>query len=118
MINALAPLAFARPMLSRMKSSTAGLMLPSTAMRSTCGVEASVDSAKTAAPIDSREKKKTVLRVFTTHLFDDFLDVFPHQFLVRRVAQKIGRMKGRHQLDAVVAGPIAAQSADRRFALQ
>src|SRR2546426_304873 len=44
--------------LSRMKSSTAGLMVPSIEIRSTWGVEASFDCANTDAPATSNERQK------------------------------------------------------------
>src|SRR6185436_18374595 len=85
MIKARAPLALARPILSRIKSSTAGLMLPSMVMRSTWGPVASLDCAQADTPASSKTKKKA-LTVLTVQLFDDFFDVFPDQLLIRRVA--------------------------------
>src|SRR5438552_1830729 len=45
----------------------------------------------------------------------DLLDVLPHQALVARVAQQVGGMEGRHELDAVVVVPAPAELGDRRL---
>src|SRR5438046_2114142 len=45
----------------------------------------------------------------------DLLDVLPHQALVARVAQQVGGMEGRHELDAVVVVPAPAELRDRRL---
>src|SRR3990172_9709730 len=118
MTKACAPPALGLVMLSPMKSSTAGFMLPSITMRSTWGEDPSLGCANAPAPAAARTRKKITLSVFTVHLTQNFLDVFPYQFFVRRVAQEIGGMKGRHQLDAMIAVPVAAQFGDRNFALQ
>src|SRR5713226_4979469 len=118
MIRARAPLSLARAMLSRMKSSTAGLMLPSMAIQSTCAEDGSLDCAITEKPAAIRIRKKTILSAFTIQLFHDFFDVFPNQFFVRGIAQQIRRVQRRHQLDSVVAVPVATYSSNRNFALQ
>src|SRR5687767_6376811 len=118
MIKARAPLALARPMLSRIKSSTAGLMLPSMVMRSTCGPAPSWVCAHTDTAAASSVTKKKILSVFTAQLFNDFLDIFPDQLFVRRIAQQIRRMKGRHQFDPVILMPSAADLGDRNLVLQ
>src|ERR1041385_4103121 len=118
MISAFAPLAFARPILSRMKSSTAGLMVPSMEIRSTCGAAASLVCAITENATVKSEIKQDSLRVFTAHLLNHLLDIFPNQFFVRRIAQQISRMECRHQFDAVITMPVAAQFRDQHFALQ
>src|SRR5437762_11726011 len=87
MIRARAPRDFARAMLSRMKSSTAGLMLPSMEIRSTCGASASLDCAITDTPRAMSEIKEIVLSAFTAHLFDDLLDIFPDELFIRRITQ-------------------------------
>src|SRR5262245_4094688 len=46
------------------------------------------------------------------------LDVVPYQALVPRIAQEVGRMEGRHQLDAVEIEPLAAQPGDRGLGAQ
>src|SRR6266576_1045268 len=81
MIRARAPLDFARAKLSGMKSSTAGLMLPSMEIRSTGAVAASFDWASTETPAASKKIRPRTLSVFTAHLFDDFLDIFPDELL-------------------------------------
>src|SRR5262245_725986 len=86
-INARAPFDFARPRLSRIKSSTAGLILPSITMRSTWGPDAPFDCAITDKPNATKIKNTPILSVFTVHLFDNFLDIFPNQLLVPWVAQ-------------------------------
>src|SRR3989304_9424854 len=99
MINACAPPALALAIPSPMKSSTAGLLRPSITMRSTWGDDASFGCANAAAPAAARARKKITLSVFTMHLIEDLLDVFPNESFIRRIAQEIGGMKGRHQLD-------------------
>src|SRR5688572_1376213 len=118
MIKARASPALARPMLSRMKSSTAGLMLPSMVMRSTCGPETSFVCANTDTAAASNTTKEKILRVFTAQLLDDFLDIFPDQLFVGRIAQQIGWMKGRHELDSMIMMPGAAELADGNLALR
>ena len=87
MIRARAPFDLAPAMLSRIKSSTAGLILPSMAMRSTCGADASFGCASTEKPADTKIMKSAILSVLTVHLFDNFFNVFPNKLLVRRVTQ-------------------------------
>ncbi|HWH76107.1 MAG TPA: hypothetical protein VNT76_02005, partial [Candidatus Binatus sp.] len=58
------------------------------------------------------------LSVFTAQLFDDFLDVFPNQLFIRRIAQQVSRVKRRHKLDAVIAMPVTAQLGDRDIAFK
>src|SRR6476660_1043110 len=118
MISAFAPFAFARPMLSRMKSSTAGLMLPSIELTSTWGAAASLVWAVTDMPAARRARKQMTLKILIAQLFDDFLDVFPHQFFVRGVAQQIGGMKRRHQFNTVIAVPVTAHFGNRNLALK
>src|SRR6266850_7802664 len=118
MISAFAPFAFARPMLSRMKSSTAGLMLPSIEITSTWGAAASFVWAMTEMPAARRATKQMTLKILIAQFFDDFLDVFPHQFFVRRVAQQIGGMECRHEFDAVITVPVAAHLGNRNLALK
>src|SRR5918995_3967537 len=113
MMSARAPLDFARAMLSRMKSSTAGLIEPSMTIRSTCGADESSGCASTDSAKAISDTKRKILRVFTFHLFHHFFDVFPDQFLVGRIAQQIGRVESGHQLDAHIGVPIAAQPGNR-----
>ena len=49
--------------------------------------------------------------------FDNFLDIFPDQLFIGRIAQQIRRMKGRHELDAMIMMPRAAELGDRNLAL-
>src|ERR1044071_6717442 len=118
MISAFAPPAFARPMLSRMKSSTAGLIVPSMEIRSTCGAAASSVCATTGKVAAKSAIKQQSLTVFTAHLVDHLLDIFSDPLFVGRVAQRISGMECPHQLDAVISMPVAAQFRDRHFALQ
>src|SRR5688572_29919464 len=115
MISARAPLDFALPMLSRIKSSTAGLMEPSITIRSTCGAEESFGCARTDSPTAISDRKKKILSIFTLHRFHHFFYVFPHQFLVRRIAQQVCRVEGWHQLDAHISMPSTAQPGDWNF---
>src|SRR6185295_4907996 len=102
MISAFAPLAFARPILSRMKSSTAGLMVPSMEIKSTCGAAASLVCAITESATAKDKMKQDSLMIFTAHLLNHLLDIFPDQLFIRRIAQQISGMERRHQLDALI----------------
>jgi hypothetical protein len=87
MIRARAPFDLARAMLSRIKSSTAGLMLPSMTMKSTCGAAASFGCASTEKLATTKIMKSVILSVFTVHLFENFLDILPNKLLVSGVTQ-------------------------------
>src|SRR5215467_14474269 len=117
-MRARAPLALARAMLSRIKSSTAGLIPPSMEIQSTWPEEESFDCAITEMPVVTRARKKKILSVLTVHFFHNFFDVFPYQLLVRGIAQQICGMQRRHQFDAMIAVPVAADASDWSFRLQ
>ena len=60
--------------------------------------------ASTEKPRRQEERRRRmILSVLTAQLFDDFLDIFPNQLFVCRVAQQIGGMKRRHQFDSMIA---------------
>src|SRR5690242_1663914 len=104
MISAFAPSLLARLMLSRMKSSTAGLMLPSMEITSTWA-GALPFWASAEKPAARNVKKRKTLSVFILQFFNDLLDVFPHEFFVCRIAQQISGMESRHQFNAVIGFP-------------
>src|SRR3990167_1480919 len=112
-ISALAPLERARAMLSRIKSSTAGLMPPSITIRSTRATEGSFGWAKTEKAPMTRARNSPHLSRRGIELFKDILDVFPDKFFISRIAQQICRMERRHQFYAMVVVPHSPEAGDR-----
>src|SRR5690242_10107616 len=98
-------------MLSWMKSATAGLMVPSMLIRSTWRSAAS--TAVQIMSVSRRNAARMPLSIITAKLFQDLLDIFPDEFFFRGITQEIRRVKSRHELDAFVGVPVAAQSCDR-----
>src|ERR1044071_549459 len=106
MTSARAPSLLARAILSRMKSSTAGLIVASTLIQSTCEAAASLFCANAEFAAAIRIKTmNAILSAFTAHLFHDFFDVFPDEFLVAGVPEQVRRVERRHQLDPLIGMP-------------
>src|SRR5258706_9346454 len=116
MISAGEPVSRAREMLSRMKSSTAGLMPPSIEIRCTRGSGPLFTAATSGSAPAARKKSATSLT--RLELLDDFFDVFPDKFFVPRIAQQVGRMERRHQPDALIIVPLSAQPRNRLLRLE
>src|SRR3954471_2117000 len=91
-------------------------MPPSIEMKSTRGSPAFFTSAASGSAPPRRQSSQSALSRF--ELFNDLLDIFPDKFFITRIAQKIGWMERRHELDALIFVPLPAQPRDRLLRLK
>jgi hypothetical protein len=116
--SAAAPSVFARSIASATYAATAGPIAPSTTMRCTTAARAHAGRRQRDGRARRRRPRASLPRDRQPEDAHDLLDVLPNEAACRRVPQQVRRVERRHQHDALVVEPAAAELRDRRLRAQ